>query len=45
MKNGYFIDIGALDGVTMSNTYLLETRYDWTGICVETNPDYFMELK
>ncbi len=34
-KEGYFLEIGASDGIKFSNTYLLEKRYDWTGICVE----------
>ncbi len=34
-KNGYFVDIGAYDGIDLSNTFTLETAYDWTGICVE----------
>ena len=34
-KNGYFVDIGANDGKTLSNTYMLERDYNWTGICVE----------
>lgn len=37
-NNGFFIDIGALDGVTHSNTFLLENKYDWNGICIEANP-------
>ena len=37
-ENGFFIDIGALDGVTHSNTFLLENKYNWNGICVEANP-------
>ena len=35
MKNGTFVDIGAHDGITLSNTYVLEKEYDWTGMCVE----------
>jgi FkbM family methyltransferase len=35
--NGYFIDIGATDGVTLSNTYHLEKVLGWTGICIEPN--------
>ena len=43
-RNGYFLDIGAFDGVHVSNTFLLERRYGWRGICVEANPDRFAEL-
>jgi FkbM family methyltransferase len=34
-KNGRFLDIGANDGITESNTYCLEKEYNWSGICVE----------
>ena len=40
-KNGYFIEIGASDGISLSNTYLLETKYDWKGICVEPIPKQY----
>lgn len=43
-KNGYFVDLGALDGLTHSNTALLEKKYNWTGICVEANPYVFPKL-
>jgi FkbM family methyltransferase len=43
-RDGYFVDIGANDGVTISNTYLLEKDYGWKGICVEALPDKFNEL-
>jgi len=43
-KNGYFIEVGAYDGMYMSNTYLLEHKYDWKGICVECNPLHFSNL-
>lgn len=34
-RKGVFIDIGAHDGITLSNTYVLEKEFDWTGICIE----------
>lgn len=32
---GYFVDFGATDGVSLSNSYLLETGFGWQGICAE----------
>ena len=37
-NDGYFVDVGASDGITASNTYLLEKFYKWQGICVDPNP-------
>lgn len=37
-REGYFIDIGAHDGTSSNNTYLLERDYGWSGVCVEPNP-------
>lgn len=38
---GYFIEIGASNGINLSNTYLLEKDYHWKGICVEPIPKNF----
>ncbi|HCK99346.1 MAG TPA: hypothetical protein DHW42_04490 [Candidatus Marinimicrobia bacterium] len=43
--NGFFVDIGANDGETGSNTAYFERSLDWTGICVEPQPDIFAELQ
>jgi hypothetical protein len=41
LKNdGFFIDIGAFDGIHLSNSYTFEKK-GWRGICVEANPKYF----
>lgn len=34
---GYFVEVGAFDGKTFSNTFLLE-KLGWKGICIEPNP-------
>ena len=39
-KNGYFIDIGAYDGVCFSNTLLYEEKFDWNGICIEPQEQF-----
>lgn len=44
-SNGVFIDIGAHDGISFSNTYFFEKELNWHGICFEPNPDVFSALK
>lgn len=44
-RQGYFIDIGAADGVTASNTFTLEKWYNWHGICVDPNPVFLQSLQ
>jgi len=41
---GVFLDIGAHDGITFSNTYFFEKERGWTGICIDPNPDVFQKL-
>lgn len=39
-NNGHYLEIGAWDFKESSNTYLLETKYNWTGIAVEISKKY-----
>ena len=43
-RDGFFIEIGASDGIKLSNTYLLEKQYNWKGICVEPVPKNYKNL-
>lgn len=43
-RGGYFIDLAANDAVRISNTYALETHFDWNGLCLEPNPVYWSGL-
>jgi FkbM family methyltransferase len=44
-KKGVFLDIGAHDGITFSNTLFFENVKGWMGICIEPNPDVFSKLQ
>lgn len=39
-SRGYYVDVGAFDGVHLSNTYTFELA-GWSGLCVEPLPDMF----
>ena len=42
--DGVFVDIGAFDGFTGSNTLFFEKFRGWAGICIEASPTYFRPL-
>ena len=44
-RHGFFIDIGAHDGVTISNSLYFEKSKNWKGICIEPNPTVFSKLQ
>ena len=43
-KNGFYIEIGAHDGIINSNTYYYEKNLNWRGVLVEPS-NYFKNLK
>lgn len=44
LREGFFVEFGATNGRTNSNTYLLEDGYGWTGILAEPNPVWHADL-
>lgn len=36
-RNGYFVEVGVGSGKKISNTFMLEKHFDWSGILVEPN--------
>ncbi|UJR13217.1 hypothetical protein I4U23_000239 [Adineta vaga] len=41
---GIFVEIGALDGETYSNTLFFERMFDWRGVLIEAHPDNARKL-
>lgn len=44
-RDGFFVEFGATDGITLSNTYLLETQYGWRGILAEPARNWHQKLR
>ena len=40
-SGGSFLEFGAYDGITFSNTYLLEKRFGWKGLIIDPIPKHF----
>lgn len=43
-EGGFFIEVGAYDGLTMSNSLFFEKSRGWTGLLIEANPRAYREL-
>jgi FkbM family methyltransferase len=43
-EHGVFVDLGAHDGVSSSNSYFFERERKWTGLCVEPGIDEYKKL-
>lgn len=43
-RSGFFVELGAGDGLYLSNTAALEEHLGWTGICIEPVPRQYGEL-
>jgi|GEM_PF-1122160 len=39
-KKGFYIEVGAFDGIYLSNSYSFE-QHGWRGICIEPSPEYY----
>lgn len=43
--DGRFLEMGALDGVMFSNSYLYEVAFQWKGLLIELSPTSFQKLQ
>ena len=39
-KNGTYLEIGSHDPILISNTYLLETQFNWTGVSLDIDESF-----
>jgi hypothetical protein len=45
LRDGYFVEAGAGNGLNGSSCYILERELGWRGLCVEPNDSLFAKLK
>lgn len=43
-SNGFFIEMGGLDGITFSNTQIFELCFGWNGMLIEGNVNNYKEM-
>ena len=43
--SGTFVELGAFDGIKLSNTLVLERCFNWTGLLIEAVPENFRKLR
>lgn len=44
-RKGFFVEFGACDGIYLSNTYLLEKKFSWSGILCEPAKKFHKKIK
>ena len=44
-RDGFFVEFGATNGVSLSNTYLMEKRFGWKGVLAEPAKVWHSELR
>lgn len=44
-ENLFYVDIGANDGITVSNTAYFDMDMGWKGVCIEPHPTAFKKLE
>ncbi|XP_064119121.1 protein Star-like [Macrobrachium nipponense] len=45
MRDGFFVEVGAVDGETLSNSIFFERELGWSGLLIEASPSYFKAMQ
>lgn len=45
IKNGFYIEVGAYDGIFQSSTKFIEDKFAWSGILIEPSLNAYIELE
>ena len=45
LQEGTFVELGALDGLRYSNTYIFEKAFDWRGLLIEAETENYIALE
>jgi FkbM family methyltransferase len=43
--NGFYVELGANNGIRQSNTYYFEKKRGWSGVLIEPSPNNFLECR
>ena len=44
-RNGFFLDLGCNHPINISNSYLLESQFDWSGIAIDIDQNNIKKFK
>lgn len=44
-QNGYYVELGANDGITQSNSFYFEKKKNWRGVLIEPSPNNYLKCR
>ena len=42
-QDGYYVELGAHDGITQSNSFYFEKKKNWKGVLIEPSPNNYLK--
>lgn len=44
-SDGYYVELGANDGITQSNSFYFEKKKNWSGVLIEPSPNNYLKCR